>query len=80
MNCHAGVPYGGPGRGKYVNGEVGGAGHGGRGGGDSDLSYGSPYGLTNTDLYLGGSTGIVQSSDVAFTPLKGIRISGKQRF
>ncbi|KAL9976359.1 hypothetical protein ACROYT_G013653 [Oculina patagonica] len=57
-----GVPYGGPGRGKYVNGEVGGAGHGGRGGGDSNLSYGSPYGLTDTDLYLGGSTGAFTGS------------------
>ena len=66
MNCHTGVPYGGPGRGVRVNGDVGGAGHGGHGGGDSDLSSGKPYGLTNTDVYLGGSTGIVESSDVDF--------------
>lgn len=58
FTCHAGFPYGGPGRGIRVNGEFGGAGHGGHGGGDSSLSNGNSYGLTDTDLYLGGSTGI----------------------
>jgi len=42
-------------------GEAGGAGHGGRGGGDSDLSYGVSYGITKFDQYLGGSTGMVKS-------------------
>lgn len=61
LNCHAGFPYGGPGHGILINGEFGGAGHGGNGGGDSSLSHGNSYGLTDTDLYLGGSTGIKES-------------------
>lgn len=69
LTCHAGVPYGGPGRGIRINGEVGGAGHGGHGGGDSSLSSGNPYGLTDTDLYLGGSTGIEESLTAALTSL-----------
>ena len=62
LNCHAGFPYGGPGRGVRIGGELGGAGHGGDGGGDSSLSQGNSYGLTDTDLYLGGSTGIESHS------------------
>ena len=60
-------PYGGPGRGIYQYEEAGGAGHGGHGGGDNEPSYGKPYGLNNTDLYLGGSTGIVESYFKAFS-------------
>ena len=50
-----------------MNGEFGGAGHGGNGGGDSSLSHGNSYGLTDTDLYLGGSTGIEESLTASLT-------------